>query len=338
MCDNSGVMMSGGSGVVMSGGSGVVGVNQYGVPTGYCNWVMNMRTPSGRCAGLIVGGLPRGDTTEKLNSFGVTVWVNLCLQEETLKRGDYQERVRELNPNAVTINIPTPDLSVMPDQTLHELVEYIHQRIYVNSDLVYLHCLGGHGRSGTVAACFMMKMYMSSDAESAIHNLKILHSVRRNNFWMDTPQTKIQYDQVYRYANNFRHLVGVIPRLLPMARYDGPPVVVNIRGTKPNPQFTLYIGRAIPHGGWNLPESKWHNPYHGENALVQYKQHLLLSSALISALPELKGQILGCWCKPGPCHGDILIQFYHAYMSQQQQASSSVPSTVVAHQVPTHPG
>jgi len=25
-------------------------------------------------------------------------------------------------------------------------------------------------------------------------------------------------------------------------------------------------------------------------------------------LPELKGKILGCWCKPNKFHGDILIK------------------------------
>jgi hypothetical protein len=28
---------------------------------------------------------------------------------------------------------------------------------------------------------------------------------------------------------------------------------------------------------------------------------------LFSRLPELKGKILGCYCKPLPCHGDILV-------------------------------
>jgi hypothetical protein len=23
---------------------------------------------------------------------------------------------------------------------------------------------------------------------------------------------------------------------------------------------------------------------------------------------DLKGKVLGCWCKPMPCHGDILLQ------------------------------
>lgn len=30
-------------------------------------------------------------------------------------------------------------------------------------------------------------------------------------------------------------------------------------------------------------------------------------------LPELKGKVLGCFCKPNPCHGD----FYVAYLDSQ---------------------
>lgn len=29
---------------------------------------------------------------------------------------------------------------------------------------------------------------------------------------------------------------------------------------------------------------------------------------LINELPELKGKILGCYCHPQPCHGDILVK------------------------------
>lgn len=29
---------------------------------------------------------------------------------------------------------------------------------------------------------------------------------------------------------------------------------------------------------------------------------------LMKSLPELKGKTLGCWCKPYPCHGDVLVE------------------------------
>ncbi len=29
---------------------------------------------------------------------------------------------------------------------------------------------------------------------------------------------------------------------------------------------------------------------------------------LLAALPELEGKVLGCWCSPQECHGDVLIR------------------------------
>lgn len=79
----------------------------------------------------------------------------------------------------------------------------------------------------------------------------------------------------------------------------------------------VYIGRACYRGGWELPQSKWHNPFsvarHGrEGALAMYRAHVLASPALVAALPELRGRRLGCWCKPDACHGDVLVELLGA--------------------------
>jgi hypothetical protein len=81
----------------------------------------------------------------------------------------------------------------------------------------------------------------------------------------------------------------------------------------------VYIGRAISMGGWNLPCSKWHNPFVvGPDGTVQeviakYEAYLQKRPDLIKALPELRGKTLGCWCKKpktpnAPCHGDVLVR------------------------------
>ena len=31
------------------------------------------------------------------------------------------------------------------------------------------------------------------------------------------------------------------------------------------------------------------------------------------AIKELKGKILGCWCPPQKCHGDVLIELTKKY-------------------------
>lgn len=76
--------------------------------------------------------------------------------------------------------------------------------------------------------------------------------------------------------------------------------VVNLYKEK----YTIYIGRP----------SKWGNPFEigkdgtREQVLQKYKQYILEKPELLEMLPQLKNEILGCFCKPNACHGDILIE------------------------------
>ena len=73
----------------------------------------------------------------------------------------------------------------------------------------------------------------------------------------------------------------------------------------------VYIGRRV-RDIW--PESDWHNPFkenkHGDRdqVIAAYREHLDHSPALKMRLPELRGKVLGCWCHPQPCHGDVLCE------------------------------
>jgi len=76
--------------------------------------------------------------------------------------------------------------------------------------------------------------------------------------------------------------------------------------------FDIYIGRP----------SKWGNRFtHKEGTAAQiivasreiavnrYREWLMKQPELIeTAKAELKGKILGCWCSPLDCHGDILAE------------------------------
>jgi len=74
----------------------------------------------------------------------------------------------------------------------------------------------------------------------------------------------------------------------------------------------VYIGRAVSRGGWDLPKSKWANPFtiaqHGsaEAVVALYEAYLLANPLLLASIGELRGKVLGCWCSPRPCHGDVL--------------------------------
>jgi hypothetical protein len=76
--------------------------------------------------------------------------------------------------------------------------------------------------------------------------------------------------------------------------------VVNLR----NEKYEVYIGR----GG------KWGNPFvigkDGSREIVikKYKEYLLGNKELLESLKELEGKVLGCYCKPYGCHGDVLVE------------------------------
>lgn len=66
----------------------------------------------------------------------------------------------------------------------------------------------------------------------------------------------------------------------------------------------VYIGRP----------SKWGNPFvigrDGTRAQVieKYRAWLTGNKVLMADLPALRGKRLGCYCKPKPCHGDVLAE------------------------------
>lgn len=68
-------------------------------------------------------------------------------------------------------------------------------------------------------------------------------------------------------------------------------------------KFDVYIGRP----------SKWGNPFAvgkdgtREEVIHKYKEYILSKPELLKDLNELRDKVLGCWCKPKACHGDILV-------------------------------
>lgn len=45
-----------------------------------------------------------------------------------------------------------------------------------------------------------------------------------------------------------------------------------------------------------------------DEVIARYREWVLTQPKLLAALPELKGKRLGCYCKPLPCHGDVLAE------------------------------
>jgi len=78
----------------------------------------------------------------------------------------------------------------------------------------------------------------------------------------------------------------------------------------------IYIGRNMSFYVPGAVKSKWANPYsvkkYGrDECLKLYKKYV--KDNLMDDLSELKGKVLGCWCSPEPCHGNVLINLIRDY-------------------------
>jgi len=68
--------------------------------------------------------------------------------------------------------------------------------------------------------------------------------------------------------------------------------------------YDIYIGRP----------SKWGNPFKiGEDGtraevIEKYEKWIMTQQHLLDSLGELEGKVLGCWCPPNRCHGEVLIK------------------------------
>jgi hypothetical protein len=61
----------------------------------------------------------------------------------------------------------------------------------------------------------------------------------------------------------------------------------------------------------------WGNPFiidkdgNRKEVIDKYRIYASTNKEIIESLPELKIKILGCWCNPKPCHGDVLIEMIY---------------------------
>ena len=76
--------------------------------------------------------------------------------------------------------------------------------------------------------------------------------------------------------------------------------------------------KRLPHDVYIGRPSKWGNPFvvgrdgTREQVIAKFEAWLVRQPALMASLPELRGKVLGCWCSPLACHGDVLARLADA--------------------------
>jgi hypothetical protein len=90
--------------------------------------------------------------------------------------------------------------------------------------------------------------------------------------------------------------------------------------------FDVYVGRP----------SKWGNLFSHQRgtlalfrvatraeAISAYEIWIQTQPELMTALPELRGKVLGCWCAPLPCHAEVLARLAKSSGASVSQVTDS---------------
>ncbi|KAL6781468.1 hypothetical protein ACKKBG_A11270 [Auxenochlorella protothecoides x Auxenochlorella symbiontica] len=210
---------------------------EYRGPTPWSNWVIRPRL----IAGAYPAGQDDGETDRILTTLlelGVTTFV--CLQAEfslhtsenlwrtgqglrpyikDAQRLIIQARTthsqRILQEKLDFLHLPILDGNVTTDTAMSRLVDDCCLRL-LRGERLYVHCWGGHGRTGTVIATMLGRLYHLPVA-TALRYTQAFHDTRRYPQGVRSPQTPVQIAQVRRLLPDPPSCRGVkyLPNPLP---------------------------------------------------------------------------------------------------------------------------
>jgi len=153
-------------------------------------WVV----PGKLLAGYYPGDPDHDGTREKLRALldvGVRAFIDLTEEGEVNRWGigllAYEDDLREAAndkgiPTVAYCRMPIPDLGVRTKASMREILDTIDREME-NRGPVYVHCLGGIGRTGTVVGCWLARHGIAS-GEAALDRIAEL---RRNDPSADVP-------------------------------------------------------------------------------------------------------------------------------------------------------
>ncbi|EOD30936.1 hypothetical protein EMIHUDRAFT_202973 [Emiliania huxleyi CCMP1516] len=133
-----------------------------------CNWVVPGRIMCGDCGALVTHA-------RELCAAGVTTIVNLQTKGER-DAVPYHHGVLKLNSAAKFVELPIKDQQTTDDARVSALVLSILSRVG-DGEVFYIHCRGGHGRTGTVCSILLGAIH-SLAGQVALCTFQCLHDLR----------------------------------------------------------------------------------------------------------------------------------------------------------------
>jgi hypothetical protein len=125
---------------------------------------------------LLFGGYPSGDRFEQLKSVGVRYFIDLTTPMERKRLPVYNYR----DDTIVYVNFPIRDNFIPCNMDMfHEFITWLvfTMGVMKEGERMYVHCKGGHGRSGMVVCCLLCSLHNLSP-ERSIEEVTVSHMER----------------------------------------------------------------------------------------------------------------------------------------------------------------
>jgi protein-tyrosine phosphatase len=168
---------------------------KYKGPTHTSNWVTE---------NLLMGAYPNSKLDiDKLINSGINTFV--CLNGSD--KVEFYKYEDELPKKITYIHEPIKDMNVTTDEKLISLCKNIVRRIKIKKERIFVHCAGGHGRTGTVVGCVLYLLYKLS-FEQILNYLQFTHDQRDGNWFGNFYYTKfLNIKNPYRIS----YVLGQVP-------------------------------------------------------------------------------------------------------------------------------
>ena len=186
-------------------------------PAAETNWLIPEKFLVGCCPDDI-------EHAKEISDAGVVLFLSLLDAydyKHHISRRTYRGYADKLGFSLVMF--PITDGYITSDERAFKIARtvYIFLRLY-NDGALYLHCLGGHGRAGTIGAMVVGLWYRTS-LEQTFAFLKLSHDTREGKCSKattiyKTPQTQKQVQQVARFFDDIDNQIQMTTEALRRAK------------------------------------------------------------------------------------------------------------------------
>jgi protein-tyrosine phosphatase len=155
---------------------------------------------------ILVGSYPYENTNtcndiSKIIDTGRNIFINLTTRSERNYEYNYVPDVNTFVKNLILINHEINDHSVPSDEeSFYDFMHLLYTLTKIPTNKFYIHCIGGHGRTGLVCGCLLKHMGYTSD--EALEIVTKWHSTRDNMSSYPSPETTDQINFVRNYNTN----------------------------------------------------------------------------------------------------------------------------------------